>query len=58
MIQECLIDLVNQELSAAKHLKKTAISKHLKKIFANHELNENLVVSKMETTATDGKTTR
>jgi hypothetical protein len=32
-----------------------AISKHLKKIFDTKELNENSVVSKMETTAKDGK---
>lgn len=32
-----------------------AISKHLKNIFANGELVENSVVSKMETTASDGK---
>lgn len=32
-----------------------AISKHLKNIFESRELNENAVISKMETTATDGK---
>lgn len=32
-----------------------AISKHLKKIFETNELDVNSVVSKMETTATDGK---
>ncbi len=32
-----------------------AISKHLKNIFESGELNENTVISKMETTATDGK---
>ncbi len=32
-----------------------AISKHLKNIFETKELDENSVVSKMETTATDGK---
>ena len=32
-----------------------AISKHLKNIFDSGELNENTVISKMETTATDGK---
>ena len=34
---------------------KAAISKHLKKIFTDDELDENSVVSKMETTAADGK---
>lgn len=32
-----------------------AISKHLKNIFESGELDENSVISKMETTATDGK---
>ena len=32
-----------------------AISKHLKNIFEEGELEENSVISKMETTATDGK---
>ena len=33
-----------------------AISKHLKNIFETKELEENVVVSKMETTASDNKT--
>lgn len=33
-----------------------AISKHLNNIFRDGELNENSVISKMETTASDGKT--
>ena len=36
-------------------VQKAAISKHLKNIFAEGELQESLVVSKMETTAADGK---
>ncbi|MGL2994619.1 hypothetical protein [Flavobacterium sp. TSSA_36] len=32
-----------------------AISKHLKNIFESGELAENAVISKMETTAADGK---
>ena len=32
-----------------------AISKHLKNIFEEQELDKNLVVSKMEITADDGK---
>ena len=35
--------------------KKAAISKHLKNIFESGELQESSVVSKMETTASDGK---
>ena len=37
------------------NVQKAAISKHLKNIFAEGELQENSVVSKMETTAADGK---
>jgi len=33
-----------------------AISKHLKNIFNSYELTERSVISKMETTASDGKT--
>jgi hypothetical protein len=33
-----------------------AISKHFKNIFDSEELSENSVISKMETTAADGKT--
>jgi hypothetical protein len=33
----------------------SAVSKHLKNIFETGELEENSVVSKMETTALDGK---
>ena len=36
-------------------VQKAAISKHLKNIFASGELQEEAVVSKMETTAADGK---
>ena len=36
-------------------VQKAAISKHLKNIFADGELQEASVVSKMETTASDGK---
>jgi len=32
-----------------------AVSKHLKNIFDSKELNQDSVISKMETTATDGK---
>ena len=36
-------------------VKTPAISKHLKNIFATQELDENSVVSILETTAADGK---
>lgn len=36
-------------------VQKAAISKHLKNIFESHELEKEAVVSKMETTASDGK---
>ena len=36
-------------------VQKAAISKHLKKIFESRELQQSSVVSKMETTASDGK---
>lgn len=36
-------------------VQKAAVSKHLKNIFASGELQEAAVVSKMETTAADGK---
>ena len=36
-------------------VQKAAISKHLKNIFESGKLNEDAVVSKMETTAADGK---
>ena len=36
-------------------VQKAAISKHLKNIFESGELQEKVVVSKMETTAADGK---
>ena len=36
-------------------VQKAAVSKHLKNIFAEGELDESAVVSKMETTAADGK---
>ncbi|MBQ6339408.1 MAG: virulence RhuM family protein [Kiritimatiellae bacterium] len=36
-------------------VQKSAVSKHLKNIFAEGELDEGAVVSKMETTAADGK---
>ena len=57
---EILLQNENLWLTQAKmadlfDVQKAAISKHLKNIFAEGELQENSVVSKMETTATDGK---
>ena len=57
---EILLYNENLWLSQAKiaelfDVQKAAISKHLKNIFSSGELDENSVVSKMETTAADGK---
>lgn len=56
---EILLQNENLWLTQAKmadlfDVQKAAISKHLKNIFAEGELQENSVVSKMETTAADG----
>lgn len=47
--------LTQKAMSALFGVAVPAISKHLKNIFDAQELNQNSVVSKMETTATDGK---
>ncbi len=57
---EILLYQENMWLTQAKmaelfEVQKAAISKHLKKIFETGELVEEAVVSKMETTASDGK---
>lgn len=57
---EILLQNENLWLTQAKmadlfDVQKAAISKHLKNIFAEGELQENSVVSKKETTAADGK---
>ena len=57
---EILLQNENLWLTQAKmaelfDVQKAAISKHLKNIFADGELLESSVVSKMETTASDGK---
>lgn len=57
---EILLQNENLWLTQAKmadlfDVQKAAISKHLKNIFAEGELQEGSVVSKMETTAADGK---
>ena len=56
---EILLQNENLWLTQAKmaelfDVQKAAISKHLKNIFADGELQESSVVSKMETTASDG----
>jgi hypothetical protein len=48
--------LTQKAMSALFGVEVPAISKHLKNIFENQELEQNSVISKMETTATDGKT--
>ncbi len=47
--------LNQDQLALLFDVQKAAISKHLKNIFTSKELKENAVVSKMETTAKDGK---
>ena len=48
--------LTQAKMAELFEVQKAAISKHLKNIFESGELNEDSVVSKMETTAADGKT--
>jgi len=47
--------LTQKALAGLFNVKVPAVSKHLKKIFDSGELEEDSVVSKMETTAADGK---
>jgi hypothetical protein len=47
--------LTQAKMAELFDVQKAAISKHLKNIFADGELQESSVVSKMETTASDGK---
>ncbi len=47
--------LTQKQLAELFEVNVPAISKHLKNIFDTNELTENAVVSKMETTANDGK---
>ena len=47
--------LTQAKMAELFEVKKAAISKHLKNIFKSGELQEESVVSKMETTAADGK---
>lgn len=48
--------LTQAKMAELFEVQKAAISKHLKNIFTSGELAEDSVVSKMETTAADGKT--
>lgn len=47
--------LTQKEMSRLFDVEVPAISRHLKNIFESGELEQNSVISKMETTATDGK---
>ena len=47
--------LTQAKMAELFEVQKAAISKHLKNIFTSGELKEEAVVSKMETTAADGK---
>lgn len=53
-LQDGSIWLPQQKIADLLGVKKAAISKHLKNIFATGELHEELVVSKMETTTRHG----
>ena len=53
-LQDESIWLPQQKIADLFGVKKAAISKHLKNIFATGELHEELVVSKMETTTRHG----
>jgi hypothetical protein len=46
--------LTQAKMAELFEVQKAAISKHLKNIFTSGELQEEAVVSKMETTAADG----
>jgi hypothetical protein len=48
--------LTQKALAELFGVKIPAVNKHLKNIFASHELDENSVISILETTAADGKT--
>ena len=47
--------LTQQQIAELFGVQKAAISKHMKNIFSSYELTRERVVSKMETTASDGK---
>lgn len=47
--------LTQQQIAELFGVQKAAISKHMKNIFSSCELTRERVVSKMETTASDGK---
>ncbi|MCQ2276518.1 MAG: virulence RhuM family protein [Bacteroidales bacterium] len=55
-IEKDTIWLTQKQIGILFGVQKAAISKHLKNIFESGELNPQSVVSKMETTAADGKT--
>ena len=55
IVKDESIWLSQQGMAELFGVQKPAISKHLKKIFEEGELDEKVVVSKMETTASDGK---
>ena len=54
-VDEDTVWLSQKQISELFDVKVPAVSKHLKSIFENSELEENSVVSKMEITASDGK---
>jgi len=54
-VEQDTVWLSQQQIAVLFGVQKAAISKHMKNIFSAGELNRNRVVSKMETTAVDGK---
>ena len=55
LFQDDTLWLTQKQIAQLFEVNVPAISKHLKNIFDTKELEENSVISKMETTATDGK---
>ncbi len=55
LVKDETLWLTQKQIAELFEVNVPAISKHLKNIFATNELMENSVISKMETTAKDGK---
>ncbi|MCB4762843.1 MAG: virulence RhuM family protein [Sulfurovum sp.] len=55
LVKDETLWLTQKQLASLFEVNVPAISKHLRNIFKTKELEDNLVISKMETTARDGK---